>query len=286
MKILVTGAEGMLGRAMVARFGRGHLVEGVDLDQGDLGQAAVCRTLLDDARPDWVVNCAAWTAVDAAEERQDEAMTANAVVPGNLVAACDAIGCGLTHISTDYVFDGKGAGFAEDSPRAPLSHYGRTKARGEQAVEAMAGPWQIVRTSWLFGDGPVNFVKTIVRLLDQRPALKVVDDQTGCPTYTEDLASVVEFLVTSGSRGIFHATNAGSCTWYEFARAIAEGLGRDPRLISPCPSSEYPTAAVRPVCSVLLSRRLEEAGCPPRPSWQDALARYLTLLASGRARFP
>jgi len=143
-----------------------------------------------------------------------------------------------------------------------------------------------VRTSWLFGDGRVNFVKTIRRLLGERETLTVVDDQSGCPTYAEDLARVLGFLVTSGRRGIFHGTNAGACTWFEFAREIARRSGQDPERIGPCASDAFPRPARRPACSILRSRRLEEAGCPPRPPWQDALGRYLELLDSGRARHP
>jgi len=150
----------------------------------------------------------------------------------------------------------------------------------------MVAAWQIVRTSWLFGDGPRNFVRTIIRLLGEKPSLQVVDDQRGNPTYAEDLAGVLEHLVTGGHRGIFHGTNAGECTWFEFARAIAAEIGSDPGIISPCASSQYPTPATRPQCSVLRSCRLEETGCGPRPGWRDALHRYCRLLASGRSAFP
>jgi dTDP-4-dehydrorhamnose reductase len=288
MRLLVTGAAGMLGSAVERRLGVEHIVKGIDLPDGDLTDARVVAQLLDTHDPQWIIHCAAWTNVDGAESSREQALAVNRDATGNLVQAAEKRGGGLTYISTDYVFNGEGPseGYAEDHPRDPINHYGLTKAGGEELVQAMTGPWQIVRISWLFGDGPVNFPRTIRRLLGERETLRVVDDQRGCPTYTEDLADVLAFLVSGGHRGIFHGTNTGACTWYEFAREVAVRLDADPSRIIPCPSSEYPTAAVRPRCSVLRSSALEIAGCPPRPTWQDALGRYLALLESGQARHP
>jgi dTDP-4-dehydrorhamnose reductase len=286
MKILVTGCEGMLGRTIMRRLAADYDLKGVDLVDGDLTDPHVVTEIMADAGAQWVVHCAAWTDVDGAESAQDQAMAANALATENVASACDSFGAGLCFISTDYVFDGQGDGFDEDDPRFPVNHYGLTKARAEDAVMAMEGPWQILRTSWLFGDGPKNFVKTIRRLLGEREQLRVVDDQRGCPTYAEDLADVIGFLVSGGHRGIFHGTNAGPTTWYELARRIAAECGLDPHRIVACPSSEYPTPAVRPPCSVLRSTRLEDAGCPPRPAWPQAMARYLDFLDSGQAKHP
>jgi dTDP-4-dehydrorhamnose reductase len=276
----------MLGSAVVDRLAPEHAVTGVDLPDGDLTDPAAVRAIFDRVDPRWVIHCAAWTDVDGAETRRDEALAANAGATVNLAAACAGRRCGLTYVSTDYVFDGTGDGHTERDRRNPVNHYGLTKARGEEAVEASPGPWQIVRTSWLFGDGRSNFVKTIRRLLAERETLKVVDDQRGCPTYAPDLADVLAFLVTSGARGIFHGTNAGACTWFDLARETARCCGQDPQRIVPCPAAEYPTPARRPGCSVLVSARLEAAGCPPRPPWRDAVARYVDLLVSGRAQHP
>lgn len=283
MQILVTGCEGMLGRTVMRRLAPDHDLTGVDLADGDLTDPQVAAELVSGSGASWVVHCAAWTDVDGAETARRQAMAANATATENVARACDTLGTGLCLISTDYVFDGRGDGFDEDDTRRPVNHYGMTKARAEDAVMAMAGPWQILRTSWLFGDGRKNFVKTIIKLLAERDRLRVVDDQRGCPTYTEDLAGVIGFLVSGGHRGIFHGTNAGTTTWLGLARHIAAGCGADPDRIEPCDSSEYPTAAVRPACSVLRSTHLEAAGCPGRPSWTDAVDRYLKFLDSGQA---
>ena len=288
MKILVTGAEGMLGRAVMERLAQGHEPVGIDLPDGDLTDAGIARRLVEDAAPGWIIHCAAWTDVDGAESARDEAMAANAAATGHLADICREGGIGLTFLSTDYVFDGRGDrdGYDEGDPRDPLNHYGLTKAKGEEHVERLPGDWQILRTSWLFGDGRVNFPKTIRRLLGERETLQVVDDQRGCPTYAGDLADVLHHLVSSGRSGIFHGTNAGACTWFEFAREIAVLCGADPGRISPCPSSDRPTPAARPACSVLRSSELEAAGCPDRPGWRDAVARYLARLESGRVAHP
>jgi dTDP-4-dehydrorhamnose reductase len=280
LRILVTGASGMLGSCVVERFRTEHTVTGVDLPDGDLSLSAQASAIFSRVKPQWVIHCAAWTNVDGAESSQEEAMAANGTATANIVALCAEYGSGLTAISTDYVFDGNGVGYSEDEPINPVNYYGVTKAVAEKSIQTLATPWQIVRTSWLFGDGKVNFVKTIMRLLGERDTLRVVDDQTGCPTYTEDLADILFFLVAEKPRGIFHGTNSGSCSWFKFAREIARQVHADPDRILPCPSSEYPTPAKRPACSILLSEKLEQTGCPMRPSWQSAVARYVNFLES------
>ena len=280
MRILVTGAAGMLGRAVEKALKGRHDAACVDLGDGDLRRGADVARLFDRHRPEWILHCAAYTDVDRAESDRDEAREVNAGATANLAAACDAAVCGLTAVSTDYVFPGDaGAGYGEDDPRDPVNFYGRTKAEAEEAVEAMSAPGQIVRTSWLFGPGPKNFVRTIRSLLNERESLSVVDDQRGCPTYAPDLAEVLVFLAENGTAGRYHATNGGACTWFELARETARLCGHDPARIRPCASDAYPTPARRPASSVLLSSRLEEQGCPPRPTWQDAVARYASWLA-------
>jgi dTDP-4-dehydrorhamnose reductase len=279
VRVLITGAAGMLGRALVETAPAGIDAAGVDLVDGDLTRPGTARTLCARLRPEWVVHAAAFTDVDGAETRRDEATAVNATATALVGEACAEAGCGLSYVSTDYVFDGRRDGFREDDPRRPLGHYGATKALGEEAVERLTIPWQIVRTAWLFGPGSErNFVRTILRLLDAQPGLKVVDDQVGSPTYTLDLAATIWFLVARRAPGRFHATNAGRCSWHGFARAIAELSGADPERVRPCTSAEFPRPAPRPACSVLLSRNLEALGCPPRPHWRDALTRYLARL--------
>ncbi len=288
MKILVTGCQGMLGQAVMRKLAPGHQLAGVDLADADLTDPKAVVSLFQRIKPQWVIHCAAWTDVDGAESSREQAMAVNGLATELVVRSCEERGAGLTHLSTDYVFNGQAdiEGYTEDQSRDPVNYYGETKARAEAAVESMNGPWQIVRTSWLFGDGRVNFPKTIRRLLLEKPTLKVVDDQRGCPTYAEDLAEVLGFLVSSGSRGIFHGTNSGPCTWFDFAQEIARLLKIDPQMVKACAATDFPTAARRPACSVLQSHRLEVAGCPLRPSWQDALGRYIHLLESGNARHP
>jgi len=286
LKILVTGSEGMLGQAVMTRLASTHQLTGVDLADADLTKADQVEALFQRTNPEWVIHCAAWTNVDGAETERETCMAVNGLATELMVENCDRLQAGLTYISTDYVFNGRGGamGYAEDEERDPINYYGLSKARGEKAVEAMTGPWQIVRTSWLFGDGPSNFPKTIRRLLGQKPQLKVVADQRGCPTYADDLADILGFLVSSDNRGIFHGTNSGQCTWFDLAREVAGLIKVDSQNVVACAGTEYPTAAKRPACSVLQSKRLEAAGCPDRNLWQDAVARYIHLLESGQAR--
>jgi dTDP-4-dehydrorhamnose reductase len=279
VRILVTGCRGQLGKALLAELADAHDVTGVDLAQGDLAAPGVAAGLVADAAPVWTLHAAAFTDVDGAETQPDAAEAGNVRATAELAAACTLHGSGLCYVSTDYVFAGDAAaGYAEDAPREPLNRYGATKAAGETVVEALAAPWQIVRTSWLFGHAERNFVRTIRRLLRERETLRVVDDQHGRPTYAPDLAATLRCLVERDARGIFHATNAGDCTWHGFAREIARLSGADPDRIEPCATAAYPTPARRPAHSILLSRRLEAVGCPARPPWQDALARYIAWL--------
>ncbi len=279
VKVLVTGGAGMLGRACLATMRERHAVVGVDLPDGDLTLPGVAASLMSRHRPDWVVHTAAFTDVDGAETQAERAFAVNATATAHLARACAEAGAGLSYLSTDYVFPGDNPeGYGEESPRAPINHYGQTKARGEEAVEAAGGRWQIVRTSWLFGPGSKNFVLSIQKALAARSQVRVVADQTGCPTYAPDLAAVLLFLLENGTPGIYHATNRGSCTWFGFAREIARQTGHDPRRVMACATADWPTSARRPACSILLSRRLEDVDCPQRPPWEQALAAYLAWL--------
>ncbi len=287
MKIMVTGAAGMLGRAILDEYdGAGYCI-GVDLPDGDLTLRGTALELMIRHTPQHVVHAAAYTDVDRAEGDPERAQAVNADATRMLARCCTSLNIPFTYISTDYVFDGEEpAGYFEDAERRPLGVYGRTKGLGEEEVQTAGGDWRIIRTSWLFGPGPKNFVLTVRRLLAARPTLTVVNDQTGCPTYAPDLARVLRLLLLARGRGIFHATNAGATTWYAFAREIARCSGADPERILPCATDAYPTPARRPACSILRSRNLESAGVGPRPSWQEALGRYIAWLAQNEPPQP
>jgi dTDP-4-dehydrorhamnose reductase len=267
---LVTGAAGMLGQDVVALLrDRGEDVTAVgraDLDVTD--GAAVMRLV---AGHDVVVNCAAYTAVDAAEEHEAEAFAVNAVGAALLARAARASSARLVHVSTDYVFDGAAAApYAEDAPAAPRSAYGRTKAAGEWAVRAEAPDHLVVRTAWLYGAGGPCFPKTIARVAAERGGLDVVDDQTGQPTWTADVADLVLRLVDAGApAGTYHGTSSGAVTWHGFARATVEAAGLDPQIVRPTTSEAYVRPAPRPAYSVLGHDALVAAGVAPIGPWRE-----------------
>ena len=283
MRILVTGAGGMLGRALVrALTDAGHELDTADRRSLDIADAA----LVEAAVPghDWVLNAAAYTAVDAAESDEPGAFRVNALGPAVLARACHRAGARLLHVSTDYVFGGDATTpYAEDAPLAPRSAYGRGKAAGEWAVRAEAPDAVIVRTAWLYGPGGGNFVRTMARLAGERETVRVVDDQRGQPTPTPELARLVADLVSAGvPGGRYHGTCEGEATWWELARAVFEELGLDPDRVLPTTSADYPAPAPRPAYSALGHARLDEVGVARLPHWREALARHLhTTLAAG-----
>ena len=271
---LVTGAGGMLGHDLLDVLADRDVtaLRRADLDVTD---AAAVQSAVEGERPDVVVNAAAYTAVDAAEEHEPAAFAANAVGPANLARACARTGARLVHVSTDYVFAGDASTpYAEDAPVAPRSAYGRTKAAGEWAVRAEypAGSY-VVRTAWLYGAHGANFVKTMVKLEGQRDTLDVVDDQRGQPTWSLDLARQVVGLVDAGGpAGIYHGTASGETTWYGLTRAIFELLGADPDRVRSTTTDRFPRPAPRPAYSVLGHDRWAAAGLPPMRDWREALA--------------
>ncbi|MGW0824147.1 dTDP-4-dehydrorhamnose reductase [Streptomyces sp. NPDC002845] len=288
---MVTGAGGMLGQAVVARL-RG--LDAVALDRGglDITDPGSVRNAMAAHRPDVVINCAAWTAVDEAETYEAEAFRINALGPAHLADSCAVTGARLIHVSTDYVFAGDADHpYPENHPTGPRTAYGRTKLAGEQAVlRSLPHSGFVVRTAWLYGTGGANFVSTIVQLADARDVLDVVDDQRGQPTWTGDLADLLvrlgdAALAGEAAPGVYHGTSTGSTTWYELAREIFRLLGTDPARVRPVTSSAFPRPARRPGYSVLGHQRWCEAGLAPIRDWREALAEaFPTLLSTAQRR--
>lgn len=266
---LVVGAAGMLGQdVLAAAVDTGHEASGVGRRDLDVTDAAAARDAV--AGYDVVVNCAAWTAVDDAETHEAEAFAVNATGAANLARATAAAGARLVHVSTDYVFDGGASEpYPEDAPVAPRSAYGRTKAAGEWAVRAEAPDAVVVRTAWLYGAGGRCFPKTIARVASERDRLSVVDDQTGQPTWTADLADLIVRLVAAEAPGgIYHGTSSGQVTWCGFAREVVAAAG----LATPVDtttSAAYQLPAPRPAYSVLGHDRLREVGVEPIGDWAE-----------------
>ena len=276
MRLLVTGSRGQLGRALERAAERhGHDLVGVDLPELDITDRGAVLDLVARVRPEALVNCAAFTAVDAAETEEAAAFAVNAVGVGHLAEAANTVGATLVQVSTDYVFDGGSArAYREDDPTNPLGAYGRTKLAGEREA-AKAHRRLIARTAWLFGEGN-NFVEAVRRQLAAgKRELRVVDDQAGCPTYAADLAVALLGLLERSAAGCVHAVNAGATTWFGFAREIVAQLGADAAVV-PISTAEMPRPAPRPRSAILDTTRLIALLGSPLPPWQDALGRYLS----------
>jgi dTDP-4-dehydrorhamnose reductase len=273
MKLLVTGAAGMLGRdVMHAADNAGHEVVGFGHNELDVADAAAVAARLGGERPGVVINCAAWTDVDGAEEHEAEATAVNGAGAGNIAAAAAAAGAAVLYVSSDYVFDGgKGSAYVESDQTAPLSAYGRSKLAGEEATRAANRRHFIVRSSWLFGTGGPNFVETMLRLAAGQSEVLVVRDQVGAPTYTWHLAYGIVRLIEGVEFGIHHMAAAGACSWYEFAREIFEQADVDCTVMS-ATTEMLGRPAPRPAYSALASQRRHPIELP---SWQDGLAAYL-----------
>lgn len=281
MRILITGAGGMLGRdVVVAARDAGHEPIAVARERCDITDAEAVRAAIERARPDAVVNCAAWTNVDGAEEHVAQSLAVNGAGAGHIAAAAAAAGAWTVHVSSDYVFDGdKREPYLESDRVDPLSAYGRSKLDGERAVARAASDGHtIVRSAWLFGAHGHCFPRTMLRLASEREELTVVDDQVGCPTYTGHLATALVALATADrTPGILHVAASGETSWCGFAEAIvAAGPDAETTTVRPIPSAKYPTPAPRPAYSVLRSER----GAPQLPSWQDGLAAFMAETAA------
>ena len=281
---LVTGSGGMLGRDLAGILGRlGEEVTGLGHAELDVTDISAVRAVIMRARPAVVVNCAAWTAVDDAEAREDEAFLVNGRGAENVAAACAASGARLVHVSTDYVFGGDGrCPYAESDLPAPRTAYGRTKLAGERAVLGLLPETgYVVRTAWLYGAHGPNFVRTMIGLADRQQFVDVVADQRGQPTWTADVAGQIVALARAmPPPGVYHATSSGEATWYELAVEVFRLLGTDPARVRATTSAAFPRPAPRPAYSVLGHDRHAAAGVEPIGDWRTALSRAWPVLAA------
>lgn len=277
MKFLVTGVNGQLGYDIVKELEkRGHEVVGTDRSTMDITNQAQVEEVVKREKVDGIFHCAAYTAVDQAEDEIEQCRAVNATATAFLAKVCQELGIKMLYLSTDYVFDGEGTKpwDTEDKVIAPLNIYGQTKYEGEEAVKKYLEQYFIVRISWVFGKNGNNFIKTMLRLGKERGAVSVVQDQVGSPTYTADLAVLLVDMMETEKYGIYHATNEGFCSWYEFACEIFKQAGMDV-VVTPVDSTQFKTKAKRPHNSRMKKEKLIENGFHRLPSWQDALSRYL-----------
>jgi dTDP-4-dehydrorhamnose reductase len=276
MKVFVTGVKGQLGFDVVNELKkRGHEAIGVDIDEMDITDEVSVNRVIRAAAPDAVIHCAAYTAVDAAEENEELCRNVNAKGTEYIAKVCRELDIRMMYISTDYVFDGQGTRpWEPDDEREPLNVYGQTKYEGELAVEENLAKYFIVRIAWVFGVNGKNFIKTMLNLGKTHDKLTVVADQIGSPTYTYDLARLLVDMIETEKYGRYHATNEGLCSWYEFACEIFNQAGMNVK-VEPVGSDQYPVKAKRPMNSRMSKDKLDENGFSRLPSWQDALKRYL-----------
>lgn len=288
MRVLVTGVKGQLGHDVVNELKkRKHEAIGVDIEEMDITDESAVKRTLHKEKPEAVIHCAAWTAVDDAEDedKKDKVYLINVVGTENIAKACKELNCKMMYISTDYVFNGEGTNFWEpdDMDRRPLNVYGQTKYEGELAIERILDKYFIVRIAWAFGLQGKNFIKTMLHLGKNHDKVTVVCDQIGSPTYTFDLARLLVDMIETEKYGRYHATNEGICSWYDFACEIfrqAAAMGRmeyDEKhlTVEPVTADHYPSKAKRPSNSRMSKEKLTQNGFEPLPIWQDAVKRYL-----------
>lgn len=274
-KILVTGVKGQLGHDVVQEAAKRNIeAVGVDIEEMDITNANQVRDVISNGNYDAVIHCAAWTAVDKAEEMVDACRKVNVDGTRNIAVVCKELDIPMMYFSTDYVFDGEGEiPWKEYDERHPLNVYGLTKYEGELEVEQL-DKFFIIRIAWVFGINGNNFIKTMLRLGKERGSVSVVNDQIGSPTYTYDLAKLVMDMIVTDKYGVYHATNEGECSWYDFACEIFKQAGMDVK-VTPVDSSTFPAKAKRPSNSRMSKDYLDMNGFQRLPKWQDALGRYL-----------
>lgn len=275
-KVIVTGANGQLGRAINKLYAGSTEYELINTDVGELDITNVDRVMefVREIRPYAIINCAAYTAVEACEKEEDLAFRINAIGPRNLSIAATETGAKLMHVSTDYVFDGNGCRpYVETDPAGPQGAYGRTKLAGENFVKEFSYRHYIVRTAWLYGDGK-NFVKTMLRLSETNDKVRVVKDQVGSPTSADELAKAIAYLLPTENYGLFHGTCEGDCSWAQFTEEIFRLAGRS-TVVEPITSKEYGAAVKRPAYSILENYMLKMTTDFMFSDWHDAIAEYL-----------
>ncbi|MEH7287459.1 dTDP-4-dehydrorhamnose reductase [Priestia megaterium] len=275
-KILITGANGQLGKELVELLSaKGFDVYGCSRDDMDITDSEQVQGVIDRINPEVILHCAAHTKVDMAESEPEKVYSINAYGTRNVAVAAEKIGAKLVYVSTDYVFDGSGTEpYLEFSPTSPLGVYGKSKLAGEEFVKHLHSRFFIVRTSWVYGKHGNNFVKTMLKLGVEKDELTVVADQIGCPTYTLDLAQAILEMIATEKYGIYHFSNNGSCSWYEFAQAIFEGAGIEVK-VNPCTTADFPRPAQRPSYSVFSHMSLRLNNFKEPRHWKKALMHYL-----------
>lgn len=276
MKVLVTGVKGQLGYDVVKELEkRGHQPIGVDRDEMDLMDNDAIRTFIMELKPEAIIHCAAYTAVDKAEEEVETCYQINAESVKVISECAKELDVKLIYISTDYVFNGTKEGeYVETDIPNPINVYGASKLKGEQYVQTLLEKYYIVRISWVFGVNGNNFIKTMRRLGSERDELNIINDQVGSPTYTSDLAPLLVDMMETDKYGIYHATNEGTCSWYEFANEIFKQSAIEVKT-NPITTDQYPTTAARPMNSKMSKAKLKEAGFKYLPTWQEAITLYL-----------
>jgi dTDP-4-dehydrorhamnose reductase len=276
MNILVTGYTGQLGYDVVnLGLQQGFNMVGIGSQDLDITNKETVFQYVNKIKPDAIIHCAAFTAVDTAEDDKDACQLVNVNGTKNLAEVAKEINAKFMYISTDYVFNGEGEGlFKENDEPSPIGYYGRTKLEGEELVKQLLDKWFIIRISWVFGINGNNFVKTMLRLAETRDELNVVGDQFGSPTYTPDLAKLLIDMIITDKYGIYHASNEGFCSWAEFAQEIFRRANKQVKVNS-ISTEEYPTRAARPKNSRMSKQKLVDSGFTRLPRWQDAVERYL-----------
>ncbi len=276
MRVLVTGAKGQLGHDLMNEMAKRKIdAVGVDVEEMDITDPGAVDRVLGASGADAVIHCAAYTAVDAAEDNPELCKKINGEGTENIAKVCARLDIPMMYISTDYVFNGQGERpWEPDDPREPLNVYGEAKYEGELAVEKWLKKYFVVRIAWVFGVNGKNFVRTMLRLGRERGKVSVVNDQIGSPTYTYDLARLLVDMIQTDKYGRYHATNEGLCSWYEFAVEIFRQAGLSVE-VTPVTSAEYAAKAKRPMNSRMNKEKLDQNGFDRLPSWQDALSRYL-----------